>query len=390
MIPRTKVNYGMRQLVQAAFVGNRDRRHSEQLSQLLQRYFGEARILLTPSGRGGLYFILKATARPRVIVPAYTCNAVIEAAKLARKEISYVEAEDHGFNMSMAALHQVLGPDAVVIATHQFGIPCRIEETVKACRNAGAMVVEDVAAAMGTRIEGRLAGTFGDASFFSFDSTKLISVPLKGGFVLARDDLLFAGIQAEYRRAIQRMPLFLKWKLLSQAAILVCLQNHLLYRLFHWLRFGLTGQVTAETAIVSQVLTEFYKYDMAHWQAGIAAPQVEKIDELIALRQSKYAEYLQRLGDCRSFGLPPEDAGAEWACIRFPIRVRRDKFDFYRKLARRGVDCAFSFSFIMCPETFEKATLLAKQVLDLPFYDRLSAQELDRVVSVINAVDREE
>ncbi len=53
---------------------------------------------------------------------------------------------------------------------------------------------------MGTRIQGRLAGNFGDAAFFSFDSTKLINVPLKAGFVTVQSAEWFAELQAIFVR----------------------------------------------------------------------------------------------------------------------------------------------------------------------------------------------
>lgn len=84
-------------------------------------------------------------------------------------------------------LQKVIDKDSVVIATHQFGNPCRIEEIQSLCRRTGAILIEDCAASLGTHIQGQPAGSFGDYAFFSFDSTKLVTVPSKGGFIIARE-----------------------------------------------------------------------------------------------------------------------------------------------------------------------------------------------------------
>ena len=262
-----------------------------------------------------------------------------------------------------------------------------IEKMRALCATAGATLVEDAAASIGSRVNGRLTGTFGDLAFYSFDSTKLINVPMKGGFVTARDADLFARIKGIYLAEIIPMPALHKLGLLAKAAILTIIENHFLYRLFHWLTFGLTGRFTAESADLDLEKGEFYIYDLANWQAGIAAPQVAGIDKIIAVRQETYARYRSELRDCTAFDLPPCDTASEWACIRFPIRIRGDKYSFYRSAVRRGIDFAFSFTYIACPRDFRNATRLAESVLDLPFYSKLSNKEFQRVVRALKSLD---
>jgi dTDP-4-amino-4,6-dideoxygalactose transaminase len=388
MIPRTKVNFSFADLAGAALISEASDRYKVLLQRQLQDYLGVESVLLTPSGRCGLYSILKALDRPRVIVPAYTCNAVTEAALLAGKQVVYAEVEEDGFNMDPEALRDLVGPDAVVIATHQFGIPCDIERIQGLSHPKGALVVEDAAASLGTRIRGRLTGTFGDAAFFSFDISKLINVPLKGGVVLAKDRETFQRIRAAYEREIGRMPAAVKLRLLLIGAAILMIQHPPLYRLFYEWNFGRRGTFTAESPGLDLTRTMYYTYDMTNWQAYIACQQMEQIDEIIRVRQAHYSQYLHRLAESTSFATPPTDVEREWACIRFPIRVHGDKIAFYRRASRGGVDFAFSFTFIAAPEEFRSAHNLADSVLDLPFYYKLSQGELDKTVEMLTAVDR--
>ena len=85
--------------------------------------------------------------------------------------------------------------------------------------------MEDVAAAFGTRTQGQLTGTFGDAAFFSFDSTKLINVPLKAGFLAVRDPGLLTSAQAIYEHETAAMTMSRKFALVFQGFILLLLEN---------------------------------------------------------------------------------------------------------------------------------------------------------------------
>jgi dTDP-4-amino-4,6-dideoxygalactose transaminase len=350
-------------------------------------FVGADDVLLTPSGRAGLYAILRAVDRARVVVPAYTCNAVVEAARLAGKVVEFVEVESDGFNVDPAALGPSLGPDAVFVATHQFGIPCDIARTVDVCRERGAMVVEDCAASLGTTVGGRQTGTFGDAAFYSFDMSKLITVPAKGGAVVVRDPALAAEVRAAHAASVSPMPSLLRARFFAMGAALRALQEPHAYRAFHSVRFERKGTFTAEAPLGEVTRGVFYRYDLTDGQAVVASRQLARVGDIIAERRRLYAEYERRLRAARSFDTPPPDALGEWAPIRFPIRVRGDKLAFYRAAARRGVDFAFSFTFIEAPRRFAAAHRLADAVLDLPFYPGLTRREVDHVVETLLAVD---
>ncbi|MBX3191378.1 MAG: DegT/DnrJ/EryC1/StrS family aminotransferase [Labilithrix sp.] len=389
MIPRTRPSFSLADLAEAALVREGSGGHKERLATQLRDYLGAREVLLTASGRSALHAILRASGRSRVVVPAYTCNAVVEAATLAGKQVDYAEIERGGFNVDPNALEPLLGPDAVFIATHQFGIPCDIERIVAMCRARGALVVEDAAASLGTRVSGRLTGTFGDAAFFSFDVSKLVNVPLKGGAAIAPDPQLFDRVRAAHAEATTAMPPAAKARLLASAAALVLMQGPRRYRAFHALRFERSGTFTAETPEIATTPTEHYRHAFTDWQASVAVGQMDRIDQIVARRRALYAAYEERLRGATSFSTPPRDVAQEWAPIRFPIRVHGDKLAFYRAAAERGVDFAFSFTFITAPRTFEASHALARAVLDLPFYPDLEDEELERTVDVLTALDRE-
>ena len=106
----------------------------EKLERQLTEYFGVQKTLLTHSGRTGIYFLLKALPQKKVYLPAYNCWAVTEAAQYAGKEIEYVDISLGDYNMDIAKLRACLEPDSIILATHQFGIPCDIEAIIELAR----------------------------------------------------------------------------------------------------------------------------------------------------------------------------------------------------------------------------------------------------------------
>ena len=387
MIPRTKVNYRIVDLLRAATVGESSQARRQALTENLGQLFGTSQILLTASGRAALYCLLSCLPQSRVVLPAYTCKAVVEAVRLAGKQPLFAESEEDGFNMSPESLRGLLDADTIPVVTHQFGIPCDIYAMLSLVRDSGAFVIEDAAASLGSRVKERLTGTFGDAAFFSFDSSKLINAPLKGGFMRIQDAALYQRCKAFLEARTRPMPMNRKLRYLLLGGILVLLESPFLYRCFHNLYFRWRNRYTDDSANLDLTLGPFYVDRLTEWQADILVPQILVLEDLIVTRRRLYAEYLSELRGVRSVSLPPPDAQGEWAPIRFPIRVHHDKLAFYRESVRRGVDYAFSFTFIASPLDFATSHRLAKSVLDLPFYDRLSAAELEHVVNVIRELD---
>jgi hypothetical protein len=137
------------------------------------------------------------------------------------------------------------------VADAMIKAPCDIERIVDLRRERRALVIEDAAASFGTRVRGKLTGTFGDVAFFSFDSTKLVNVPMKGGFITAKSAAVFDRIRDIYFSEIRPVPFFLKLKWLAQSSVLIALECHIFYRIFHKLLFELRGQATTETVVLA-------------------------------------------------------------------------------------------------------------------------------------------
>lgn len=374
LIPRVRVNYSLGDLIEGFLRSERKVDARSELYEIISKCFGTKNVLLTSSGRAGIYMVLRALPQKKVVVPAYTCMVVVEAAMLAGKEIVYASTSKKTFNTRSLP---ELDSDTIVIATHQYGLPCDIEAIVKQCKESGAVLLEDCAAALGTKINGKYAGTFGDFAIFSFDSSKLVTVPSKGGFILAKDENMLQRIVD----ATPLLPNTAKYKIkhLVRGLIYWFLKNKWIYRLFHTMTIGKKMQL-ADHSEPDLSLGEFYTHGFYEWQAVIALSQFKKLDDIIAKRQKVYAYYDEQIHNSKL--LKPQHF-KDAACIRYAIQVE-NKEDEYHKCLSKGVDMGFSFNHVACPDNWKEEHVIAREVLNLPYYYDISDREMARVVTVIN------
>lgn len=148
-----------------------------------------ARVALVPSGRAGLEVLLGCTdpARPEVLIPAFTCEAVAAAVKAAGRRVVATDLHPVPGHLDVDAVRARLNERvAAVVITHTFGVPVDLRGLLDTARELGVVVIEDGAHALGARIGPRAAGTWGDAAVFSFNRSKPISLGSGGAVVCNR------------------------------------------------------------------------------------------------------------------------------------------------------------------------------------------------------------
>ena len=75
-----------------------------------------------------------------------------------------------------------------VVVVHLYGYAINMEPIIDLCKEKNILIIEDVAQAIGTSINGKMAGTFGDYGVLSFHSHKNITTLGEGGALFVKDD----------------------------------------------------------------------------------------------------------------------------------------------------------------------------------------------------------
>lgn len=377
LIPRVRVNYNTLDLIKALFTSEKKHKFRNLTKKIISDYFQNENILLTSSGRGAIYLVLKSLKQKKVVIPAYTCMVVKEAAVLSGKEIIYAPTSKDDFNT-----HKLppLDNDCIVIATHQYGIPCNIEYIIKECQKAGAILIEDCAGSLGTRINGKLTGTFGHYSCFSFDSSKLINVPSKGGFIVAKDMESLNKIDTS---ELKENTIKYKIKHLVRGFIYCMVKGKYMYRIFHYLTMGRKNKMhISENTEISLTKGEFYTHGFYEWQARIAYRQLAMLDEIIKRRDYIYSQYDKNI-DNAIIKKPPYIKDS--SCIRYTVQTNEQAV-VYNYCLKHGVDMGFSFNHISSPSSFKNEHTIATSILNVPFYFKLKDNEMYRVIRVLNSI----
>ncbi|MBR9678832.1 MAG: hypothetical protein GON13_01015 [Nanoarchaeota archaeon] len=101
----------------------------------------------------------------------------------------FVDCDKFSLNISVNALESAFKKFDVKILflPHMFGNPCDMNKIMGLCDEHGVFLVEDAAESHGARYDGRLVGSFGDVSTFSFFISHILTTG-EGGMVLTRDN----------------------------------------------------------------------------------------------------------------------------------------------------------------------------------------------------------
>lgn len=121
-----------------------------------------------------------------------TGNAVLQRGATLR----LVDADPATYCVDPAALEAALTPRTVaVLAVDVFGLPADYRAIEPLLAQRGVTLICDAACSLGGTIDGRLTGTFGAASCFSFHPRKSLTTG-EGGMVLTQDPALAERLRA--------------------------------------------------------------------------------------------------------------------------------------------------------------------------------------------------
>lgn len=377
LIPRVRVNYTVWDIFKACFVV-KGQSLRQRCVEKISRYYDNEHVLLVPSSRDAIYELLIRLPQKKVVIPSYTCMVVNEAVMLSGKEVVYTKSDLDTFNSTYL---DCIDGDSIVLATHQYGLPCNIKEVSTKCKEVGAVLIEDCATSMGTMVDGQMTGTFGNYAVVSLNQSKTLTVPPFGGILIGKNADMLKEIEqtAEWHDG----GLGFKIKGLIKGLAFLASKNPIAYKLVHWLTIDRKGKLQrTEHEKPAEKKTDFYKMRFTEWQASILLKQLNKLDAILQKRKDVYAYYDKHISN-PLLVKPVHYPNA--VCTRYAV-LADDRKAFYKKCVEQGVDMDFSHCSIGCPEEFSFEHSVADRILNLPFYYDMSEREMKKVVDVVNGI----
>ena len=384
MIPRYAPTYTYGELINSITNTSYKEVH-EALENYLKELYNKKYAFLFGRARVALYALLQAYNQPGgVVTPAYNCIVIPEAVIYAGYYPVFTDIDENTFNMTAKEIRSVMTADVtVVLITHQFGIPCDIDEIHRTLKNRHKiLVVEDAAAAIGATYKGKLVGTFADAAIISFHNTKVIS-GWNGGALLTNDDELASrvrGLQPPKTNESGFVAFFksLLWKAATSQWIYPAIRKG----------YQLTGkEKMLEHVEYHQNMPSGYFALLSCFTAALVLQQIEKLDENLARRRKIAEIYMAELNKSSAWKLPviPRNCSSAW--LQFPLLLN-DKSAFYKYMRANGVDLSWTFRYScadsFCLDGFPNTRKAADSVLGLPTYPSLSDDAARYICNVAN------
>lgn len=155
-------------------------------------FHGVSHCISTGNGTDSLFAIIKMHGigpGDEVITPAWSWISTSETISMAGAKPIFADADAKTFTLSLEDVERKITPKTkAILAVHLYGQCCTMEALQKICDEKNLILIEDCAQAHGAKQNGKLAGTFGHVSSFSFYPTKNLGALGDAGCLLTDDE----------------------------------------------------------------------------------------------------------------------------------------------------------------------------------------------------------
>ncbi len=303
------------------------------------------------SGTSALHVALKILnigEGDEVITTPHTFVATSWAISYVGAKPVYVDIDDATFNIDPAQIERAITPRTkAILPVHLYGQPFDVDKILEICRKHKLPMVEDACQAHGAKYKGKVVGTFGEMSCFSFYPGKNLGACGEGGALVTNNDM--------------------------HAARARSLREHGSTVRYYHDEIG-------------------YNYRMEGFQGAVLGVKLKYLNKWTKERQRVAARYTELLADT-PLQLPHQAEYAENAWHLYVVRhPRRDALKKF--LEDNGVGCAVHYPIPLHLQKayahlghkagdFPVAEMAAHECLSLPIYPELTDNQILRVVDVI-------
>jgi perosamine synthetase len=309
----------------------------------------------TSNGTVSLHLALAALGigeGDEVIVPDFTFAASANTVIHVGARPVLVDVDPETWCISLDAIERAITPRTrAIMPVHVFGRPAPMAEIQALAKKHGIYVIEDCAEAHGARYDGKPVGSFSDVASFSFFANKIITTG-EGGICLTNDPDLAARMRV--------------------------LRDHGMRperRYWH------------EEA--------GFNFRMTNMQAAVGCSQLDRMDELLAMRREVHELYEQAFAGMPGVSFPPPMPGrfspVVWfSCALVPAAKRAGIIDACR---RENIDIRPFFHGLSSMPAYRRyarvcpvSTSLAASGVNLPTSRKIDARIANKIAGLFRSV----
>ena len=168
----------------------------QQFEDDLAKYCGTAGAAVVQSGTAAIHLALRLIGiqpNDKVVCQSFTFIGSSNPILYEKAWPIFIDSEEDTWNMCPEALEEALMacqnkgemPRAIIVV-HLFGMPAKMKEIMAVANQYNIPVIEDAAEALGSTIDGKACGSFGDFGILSFNGNKIITTS-RGGAILSNN-----------------------------------------------------------------------------------------------------------------------------------------------------------------------------------------------------------
>ena len=317
------------------------------------------------SGTAALHLAIRALnigEGEEVIVPSFTFIAVANALLYERAIPVFVDINPITLNLDPECVEAAITPRTrAIIVVHTFGVPADMASLIAIARRHNLFIIEDACEAIGATYNSRPVGSLGDISTFAFYPNKQITTG-EGGAVVTNEPELANRIRA--------------------------MRNQ--------------GRPSASSSDWLQHSELGYNYRLSELACALGIVQLSRLESILEMREKVARQYDALLANIDAITRPPiHIAGCTISWFVYVVRLgkqfppgTRDRI--LNSLQEKGIGCGRYFAPIHLQPAYRAVKSaqhlhlpvtdsVAERTLALPFFNRLSLEQIEETVSALAA-----
>ncbi len=313
-----------------------------------KKYTNSQECVAVDSGTAALHLALSIleVKNKEVLVPSLTFASTIHAIKYNGGIPIFVDVLSDTLCIDPIDLdNKITKKSKVILPVHFGGYPCNMEVLNKIAKKNSLRIVEDAAHACGTKYKGKMIGSLGDLTCFSFHPVKNLAMP-KGGAIT---------INTKNKIQLKKKLNSLRWCGISN-------RNDSFYD-----------------------ITELgFNYYMDEISAAIGIEQLKKIDKFNEYRFKIAKRYDKELNVFEKIPLNKECSyHLYWILVK-----NRQKFIQFMK--SKGIETGTHYSSVHKMSLYKSKIKLpntekvSKEIITLPIHPNLSKKDIDFIIKSVN------
>ena len=309
-----------------------------------------------------LHLALKAIglkSGDEVIVPTNTFIATAEVVTYFGAKPVLCDIEENTHNIDVSKIENLITEKTkAIIPVHFAGQPCDMDEILNIAKKYNLFVIEDAAHALPSRYKGRMIGTIGDITCFSFYATKTLATG-EGGMATTFNENYAKNMKINRLHGISRDA---------------------------WDRYTLKGSWYYE------VVDNGLKYNTTDINSALGLTQLKKVDWMRKRREEIANMYTFAFKGTKV--IPPTikpDRETSWHLYVIKVNNRDELYD---KLKEEGIGTSVHFipvhkhpyyknTFKYKDSDYPVANYVFEKSLSLPIYPDLTKEEIEYIIDKV-------